>query len=241
MTDKLRLKKHDLKRNEMALLLGRLVEWFESHKKEVEYALWGVFVFIILVVGSVFIYKKKQNESIVSFSNALGLYKAKSYTNALLAFNKLPDSFEKEKIFYTSSINFEKGKYDEAKNGYESFFKKYPKSEWATRALWNLGQIQEHLGNLKKAEEIYSDGINKYKDSSSYDIFRLSLADVKARIGDIDTSESIYKDIEKDYESLKDRSAIYNYVEDKLFMLKIKRDESKLQEPDTKEPLVEEK
>jgi TolA-binding protein len=56
-------------------------------------------------------------------------------------------------------------RYKRAAEGYERVVKRYPKSEYFTKAMFRLANCYEHLGDVKKARETYKKLVELAPDS----------------------------------------------------------------------------
>jgi len=128
-------------------VLGRVIDYASENRKKI-YILSGIFLLILILSGGWYFYglscEKKAQEI---YSSAFDSYKT---------VNATADSKE----------------YKNAANLFEELIKKYPQSNTAQLARYNLGNIYFNLGEIDKSIDSYKQFLNK----SSKDTVLTSLA-----------------------------------------------------------------
>ena len=102
--------------------------------------------------------------------------------------------------FYNQAYSlFTLGKYEDAKNKFEEFIKKFPNSKLIPNAYYWLGECYFKLKNYEKAIINYDEIINKYPKSSKVPAALLKEGIAFMRIGENDGAKIIFLKILQDY------------------------------------------
>ncbi len=154
-----KITKKEMKQDEFALFVGRLIENVKEHKDKIYYITVGALAVALIVILVAYSMK---SVSVKAYNNHLqGM---SSYKKALSA-----DPSEAEDAAYRK--NFE-----EASEMFQKVVEEYSRTQYAPRSLQMLANCYFHMNELQKAIEAYNQFIEDYSEDEFIDAAYIGLA-----------------------------------------------------------------
>ncbi len=102
-------------------------------------------------------------------------------------------------LYESAYLNYVKGNYTEAINGFQSYLKVSPDSPLSDNALYWVGESYAAMGRSQDAVNAFRELINKYPESNKKPTALYKMAIIYEETGDIKTAKSYYNQIIADF------------------------------------------
>lgn len=167
-----RLTRKEIKRDDFAAVMGRGVEYAESHVMTLVYAIGGVLLLIALIVGVYFYRKNLGQEASAALAKATAVYQAPIQATGAKPNDPLEPSFATEAA-----------RQARAKEMLEKVRDDYGSTDAADVAGLYLAQIAANENKLDDARKIWADFVDDHGDSLLAGEARLNLIDLDRKQG----------------------------------------------------------
>ena len=102
-------------------------------------------------------------------------------------------------IYESAYLNYVKGNYDEAINGFTSYLQIAPESPLSDNALYWIGESHAAMGKNQSAVDTFRDLIERYPESTKRPTALYKIAIIYEQAGDQKTAARYYQQIITDY------------------------------------------
>ena len=223
-------KQIEIQRNVIEKTLMLLKDLIKKNLRVFLYSLFGIILFIILLIAGTVIYQKKGSSDLVRFEKIIENYKMTEGNNAEIRkeilketadeINQLIDSsywgFVNENGYYViGNLYYSEKMYKEAKEYSLKFVDKSPSSFFAPLALQQAGRSAEILGDFDEAFNLYKRLESDYSNSEIADHIYYDLGRIYGKRGDIFKAREYYNKLIVSYP----RSMLSEKARKNLFLL----------------------
>lgn len=161
--------KEELKRNEIAVFVSKVVNYFIGHREQAYTFLAVAGSLIVLGIFFIFYYVRINAQALERLSIAQSYTFRNSPEQALPVTDDILKNFSYSRyipdtLFIRGEILYQLQKFSEAEEIYKRFLKKYPKKKFAPFVLASLGNVLEEEGKYDEALATFQKFLNEYGD-----------------------------------------------------------------------------
>jgi len=193
------MKKQDQKEDKFLQIITKVSSYYYRDRKKflgvVGVVVVGLIALIFFVQG-----RSKQNPNVgLYFTEALGYYSTGEIQTAEAKFMEVARRYPSDLLgikawYYLGDIYFHTKRFDEAKNAFDRFYKKYRKDSFLKPVgLLGIGNSMEELGDFAGAAQRYEELYKLYPKSSYAPYALLDAGRCYKNLGDFKKSETAYK------------------------------------------------